>query len=196
MRLKDKIAMVTGAGAGIGKATSLLFAREGATVVVADINEKTAAETSGEVEALGRRALTVQADVSRYEEAKKMMEAVLAQLGRVDILVNNAGIGDVRKFTEITEADWDRILSVNLKSVFNCTQPIVRAMIDRRSGRIINLASVAGLTGTPSHVHYSAAKGGVVAFTKALAKEVGQYGVTVNAIAPGMVETGFGGGAP
>ena len=196
MRLKDKIAVITGAGAGIGKATSLLFAREGAAVVVTDINEKTAAETAKEVIALGRRALAIRADVSSYVETRGMVEKVLAQFGTVDILVNNAGIADVKKFIEITENDWDRILSVNLKSVFNCTQAVVSGMIARRSGRIISISSVAGLTGTPTHVHYSAAKGGIVAFTKALAKEVGQYGITVNAVAPGMVETGFGGGAP
>jgi len=196
MRLKDKIAIVTGAGAGIGKATSLLFAGEGAAVVVVDIDEKAASETAEEAKALGRQALAIHTDVSDYAATKAMADQVLAHFGRVDILVNNAGIGDVKKFTEITEADWDRILSVNLKSVFNCTHAVVTGMIERRSGRIISLSSVAGLTGTPSHVHYSAAKGGVVAFTKALAKEVGQYGITVNAIAPGMVETGFGGGAP
>jgi len=196
MRLKDKITIVTGAGAGMGKATSLMFAKEGASVVVNDINGKAARETTMEVEALGRQTLAIQADVSNYAEARDMVQKAMAQFGKVDILVNNAGIGDVKKFIEITENDWDRILSVNLKSVFNCTQAVIKGMIACRSGRIINISSVAGLTGTPTHVHYSAAKGGIVAFTKALAKEVGQYGITVNAVAPGLIETGFGGGAP
>ena len=140
--------------------------------------------------------MAIRADVSNYAEARSMVEKVLTQFGRVDILVNNAGIGDVKQFTEITENDWDRIVAVNLKSVFNCARAVVGGMIARRSGRIISISSVAGLTGTPSHVHYSATKGGIVAFTKALAKEVGQYGITVNAIAPGIVKTGFGRGAP
>ncbi len=198
MKLKDKIAIVTGAGAGMGKATSLMFAREGASVVACDVNEKTVAETAREIEALGRQALAIQADVSNYAETKRMGEKALERFGRVDILINNAGVGDVRKFTEIKESDWDRILGINLKSVFNCTQAVISGMIARRSGRIISISSVAGVTGTAMHVHYSAAKGGIVSFTKALAKEVGQYGITVNAIAPGMIDTQFGGpgGAP
>lgn len=166
-----------------------MIAKEGAAVAVIDINEKTATETAKEIEALGRSALAIGVDVSSYRETKDMAEKVSAEFGRVDILVNNAGISAPKPFIEIAENDWDRMLTVNLKSVFNCTQAVVSKMISCSSGRIINISSTAGLTGTPQHVHYSAAKGGIIAFTKALAKELGQYGITVNAIAPGWIVT-------
>lgn len=192
MRLSGKIALITGTGSGIGKAIALMFAREGADLALNDINEKTAKATAAEVRTLGVRVVMVPADIASFSQAQEMSKKTLAEFKRIDILVNNAGIVDYRAFTEITEETWDRMLTINLKGAFNCTQAVIGDMIARRSGSIVNIASVAGTTGTPYHTHYSAAKAGLIGLTKGLAKEMAQYGIRVNAVAPAVIETPVG----
>jgi 3-oxoacyl-[acyl-carrier protein] reductase len=192
MRLSGKTALITGTGSGIGKAIALMFAREGADLALNDINEKTAKATAEEARTSGVKVVTVPADIASFGQAREMARETLTEFKRIDILVNNAGIVDYRAFTEITEEAWDWMLTINLKGAFNCTQAVIGTMIERRSGAIVNIASVAGTTGTPYHTHYSAAKGGLVGLTKALAKEIAQYGIRVNAVAPAVIETPAG----
>lgn len=192
MRLRGKVALVTGAGSGIGKGVALMFAREGADVAVNDLNVEAAAATAEEVRLLGVKSLPVQADVASPTETQNMVAKAVAELGRIDILVNNAGFGDYKPFIEITEEAWDRMLSVHLKGNFNCTKAVLGDMMARGSGAIVNISSLAGTTGTPFHVHYSAAKGGILGLTKALAKEVARNGIRVNAVAPGWIDTPLG----
>lgn len=192
MRLKGKVALVTGAGSGIGKATALMFGREGANLALNDINEKTVTATAEEVRTFGVKVLTVPADIASFSKAQDMVNKALTEFKRIDILVNNAGIVDYRPFTDITEEVWDRMLAINLKGAFNCIKAVIGDMMARKSGCIVNIASVAGTTGTPYHVHYSAAKAGIVGLTKGLAKEMAQYRIRVNAVAPAVIDTPSG----
>lgn len=190
MRLEDKVAVVTGASRGIGRAIAERLAAEGAQVVV---NYRASAEQAQEVVAIireqGGEAIALQADVSDFQQAHELMRTVIKQLGRIDVLVNNAGTTRDTLLMMMKEADWDLVVDTNLKSVFNCCKAAVRGMVRQRSGRIINITSVAGLAGNPGQTNYAASKAGVVGFTKSLAKEVGSRSITVNAIAPGFVPT-------
>jgi 3-oxoacyl-[acyl-carrier protein] reductase len=190
VRLEDKVAVVTGASRGIGRAIAERLAAEGAQVV---INYRASAEQAQEVVAAireqGGEAIALQADVSDFQQAHELMRTVSKQLGRIDVLVNNAGTTRDTLLMMMKEADWDLVVDTNLKSVFNCCKAAVRGMVRQRSGRIINITSVAGLAGNPGQTNYAASKAGVVGFTKSLAKEVGSRGITVNAIAPGFVPT-------
>jgi len=187
--LKDKVAIVTGAGQGIGRAIALSLAKNGAKVVVTDITDKRF-EVVKQIKAMGSQGLAVKCDVSKKEEVERMVKEVLEKFGRIDILVNNAGIYYPKPFTEMTEQDLDRVLNVNLKGVFFCTKATLPKMIEQRYGKIINISSVAGpVAGFALHVHYSASKAAIVGFTRSLALEVAQYGINVNAVAPGAVET-------
>jgi 3-oxoacyl-[acyl-carrier protein] reductase len=189
MKLKDKVAIVTGSGQGIGREIALTFAKEGAKVVVSDITEKIH-EVVKEIEALGSQALAVKCDVSKLSDAEKMVKETVKKFGRVDILVNNAGIFPFKPFTEMSEADWDKVLNVNLKGTFNCTKAVIPYMIKQKYGKIINISSIAGtVVGFQQLTHYCASKAGIVGFTKALALELAPYGINVNAIAPGPIET-------
>ncbi|MEM7826468.1 MAG: SDR family NAD(P)-dependent oxidoreductase, partial [Candidatus Aenigmatarchaeota archaeon] len=166
MKLKDKVAIVTGAGQGIGREIALALAREGAKVVVTDITGKEE-EVAKEIESLGGEAIALKLDVCSNEDAKRMTEEVLKKFGRIDILVNNAGIYPFKPFVEMEEKDWDKVLDVNLKGTYNCTKAVVPAMIQQRYGKIINISSIAGTTvGFTQLVHYSASKAGMVGFTK------------------------------
>ncbi len=189
MRLVGKVALVTGAAQGIGKAVALLLARNGADIVVSDINLEKAEETAQEVQTLGRKALAVKVDVARLDDVEKMVEAILAQFGRVDILVNNAGIARDKLILRMTEEDWDAVLNINLKGTFNCTKAVVRHMSKQKSGKIVNIASVVGEMGNAGQGNYAASKAGVIGFTKTIAREFAQRGINVNAIAPGYIET-------
>ena len=189
MTLAGKVALVTGAAQGIGKAVALLLARNGADIVVSDINLEKANETAKEVQALGRKALAIKVDVAKLDDVEKMAEAILAQFGQIDILVNNAGIARDKLILRMTEEDWDAVLNINLKGTFNCTKAIVRYMSKQKSGKIVNIASVVGEMGNAGQANYAASKAGVIGFTKTIAREFAQRGLNVNAIAPGYIET-------
>jgi len=189
MVLEGQVAMVTGSGQGIGKAIALRFAREGADIAVVDVNRETAEATGREVRDLGRRAVIKVTDVSDFEAVEATVNGVVEELARLDVLVNNAGIEKRAPFLEITPADWQRQLDVNLSGTFYCTQAAARAMATHRYGRIVNLASVAGLIGPIDLAAYGAAKAGIVGLTRAAALDLADHGITVNAIAPGPIET-------
>jgi 3-oxoacyl-[acyl-carrier protein] reductase len=188
--LKDRVALVTGAGRGIGRAIALGLARDGASVVVSDINLAIAQSVAAEIERDGQ-SLAIETDVSSEAHTQEMVKAALERFGKIDILVNNAGILATGPLLETSVEVWERTHAVNLKGVFLCTKAVLPSMMAQRSGRIINIASVAGKRGGGffGNTCYSSSKGGVIAFTKGAAREAGPYNITVNAIAPAMIET-------
>jgi len=189
--LTDKVAIVTGAAAGIGRATALLLAHAGANVAVADLDLEGAKKVAAEVKALGRRALAIEADVARAADVKTMVETTVQKLGGVDILVNNAGIYPVKPALELEEAEWDQVQDINVKGTFLCSQAAAREMVKQgRGGKIVNLASIDGVYPLlVGFAHYDASKAAVIAFTKSLAKELAPHKINVNAVAPGIVDT-------
>jgi NAD(P)-dependent dehydrogenase (short-subunit alcohol dehydrogenase family) len=187
--LTDKIAVVTGGASGIGRAICLRLAREGCNVAIWDRDTSGAHRVGAEVGEIGRRALAVEVDVSSFSDVERAADRVRRDLGNVSILVNDAGFGEIVTVAQMSEAQWDKMIAVHLKGTFNCTRHLVQGMIDARWGRIVNISSVAGLRGAARFVHYSAAKAGIAGFSKALALELGSSGITVNAIAPGLIET-------
>jgi 3-oxoacyl-[acyl-carrier protein] reductase len=190
MRLAGKVALVTGAQQGIGRSTALALARDGADVAINYLEDRAAAEAAaGEVRRAGRRALAVPGDVSRPADARALVDATVRDLGALDVLVNNAGVFPRVPFLEMTEADWDAVLDVNLKGSFLCAQAAARAMVTAgRGGAIVNLSSSA-VRGVPLGVHYSASKAGVVGLTRAMALALAPHGIRVNAVAPGLTDT-------
>lgn len=190
MSLADKVAIVTGSSRGIGRAIALKLAEAGARVVVNYSNhEAAAAEVVAAIQQDGGQAMAVQADVSKPEDANRLVQSALAVFGHVDILVNNAGITRDALVLRMSEDDWDRVMATNLKGAFLCTKAALRPMVRQRSGRIINVSSVVGLAGNAGQANYAAAKAGLIGFTKAIAKEVGSRGITANAVAPGFIDT-------
>jgi 3-oxoacyl-[acyl-carrier protein] reductase len=192
MRLANKIAIITGGARGIGRAVALGFAQEGASVVIADLRTDQAEQTVGEITASGGQALAVEADVASLADLDRLVAATLDRFGRVDILHNNAGIsGGAGDFFGYTEADWDRILNINLKSAFFLSQKVARVMVDQGGGgRILNTASVAAfVAGARPTIPYDASKAGLRQMTTSMAAFLGKYGITVNAIAPGTIDT-------
>jgi 3-oxoacyl-[acyl-carrier protein] reductase len=187
--LQGQVAIITGAGQGIGKAISLRFAKEGADIGILDINVKTATKTGEEIRQTGRRSVVVEADVSNHDHVRSAIDQVAGKLGHIDILVNNAGIEKRAPFLEITPQDWKRQLDVNLSGTFYCSQAAARHMVKRNYGRIINISSVAGLIGPIDLAAYGAAKAGIVGLTRATALDLADHGITVNSIAPGPIET-------
>jgi NAD(P)-dependent dehydrogenase (short-subunit alcohol dehydrogenase family) len=189
-KLSGKVAVVTGAASGIGRGIAVAFAAEGSDVAVVDIAEQDSAATVlAEISALGRKALFVRCDVSSEDDVSRMAGEVLGRFGRVDILVNNAGIFTQSLLADMPVADWDRVVGVNLRGTFLCTRMLIGQMLERGSGRVINIASQLGQIGGTEVAHYCASKAGVIGLTKALAREVAGSGVLVNAIAPGPIET-------
>jgi 3-oxoacyl-[acyl-carrier protein] reductase len=189
-KLDGKVAVVTGAASGIGRGIAVAFAGEGADIAVVDIAQQDqAASVLAEVTAMGRRAMFVRCDVSQEDDVRAMAGAVLGHFGQVDILVNNAGIFTQALLADMSVADWDLVVGVNLRGTFLCTRMLIGQMLERGSGRIINIASQLGQIGGIEAVHYSASKAGVIGLTKALAREVSANGVLVNAIAPGPILT-------
>ncbi len=192
MDLKDKVAIITGARRGMGKSHALTFAGAGAKVVVSDISQEDCEKVVKEIEEKKGEAIAVKCDVSKKEEVDKMVQAAIEKWGRVDILVNNAGICQFKPFLDLTEEEWDKTININLKGYFLCAQAAAKEMVKQKSGVIINIASVAcGQVGVgfSALAHYSASKGGIIAFTETLAQELAPYNIRVNAVAPGMIET-------
>jgi 3-oxoacyl-[acyl-carrier protein] reductase len=190
MSEQKQTALITGAGHGIGRAIALRLAKEGINIVINYSNsEKEAAELAQEAEKFGARTLLVKADISREEEAAELFEKAMTVSGRLEILVNNAGITRDNLLLRMSEADFDRVIDINLKGSFLCMKKAARIMLKQRYGRIINISSVVGLRGNAGQVNYAASKAGLIGMTKSLAKELASRNITVNALAPGMIET-------
>lgn len=187
---EGKVCIVTGSGRGIGRAIALAFAQEGADVTVnVSRNMDQANEVVEEIEKMGRRAIAVKADVSVREDAVALVKATIDAFGKVDILVNNAGIARPALLNKMTEEEWDKVIEVDLKGVFNCIQAVIPYMIKQRYGKIINISSTSALIGFTGNANYAAAKAGCEALTKTAAKEFAKYGIYVNCVAPGLIET-------
>ncbi len=191
MDVQQQVMLITGSGRGIGRAIALRLAGAGTTIVINDIPAAadTARETAGAVRDKGGQSFVVLGDISKEEDVAAMIERIVAEHGRLDVLVNNAGITRDQLLLRMSLEDWDRVLNVNLKGAFLCVRAVVRHMMKQRSGKIVNIASVAGIVGNAGQANYSAAKGGLIALTKTIAKEVGSRGINVNAIAPGFIDT-------
>jgi len=188
MDLSNRVAIVTGSGQGIGQAIALKLAEAGATVVVNDIGEA-AEKVAKEIRAMNRQSLAILADVSSSTDVTKLVEETVNNYGKVDILVNNAGIARDQLVMRMSDEDWDKVLAVNLKSVFLCTRAALRHMIKQRWGRIISIASIVAVVGNKGQANYASAKAGIIGFTRTIAKEVASRGITANAIAPGFIDT-------
>ena len=190
MRLKDQVALITGGAQGIGRAIAETYAREGAHLALCDVNEQACQATADE---LGKKynvkTHAAKVNVTLIDECEKWVAAVIEKLGRADVLVNNAGITKDNLVMRMSDAEWDAVIAVNLKGVFNCTKAVNRPMFKQRAGRIINIASIVGLMGNAGQINYSATKGGVIAMTKTCAREFASRNVLVNAIAPGFIRT-------
>jgi len=195
--LNDRVAVVTGSSRGIGRAIALKLASLGAKVVVNYRSNKAAAEeTLRLIREAGGEAIVIQADVSLYDDAQRLIRGALDHFGRLDILVNNAGTTRDALLVRMSEEEWDIVINTNLKGVFNCCKAAQRAMLKQRYGRIVNITSVAGLAGNAGQTNYASAKAGIIGFTKSLAKEIGSRNITVNAVAPGYIPTDLSGQLP
>ena len=188
MRLQGKVAIITGAARGIGRETALLFAAEGAKVVICDLLDE-GEEVAEEIRSRGGEAIFYKLDVTDRDAVKRMVDAVVERYGRIDILVNNAGITRDAQFLKMTEEDWDKVIAVNLKGVFNVTQAVAPVMVAQGKGKIVNAASVVALYGNFGQTNYVASKAGVIGMTKVWARELGRKGINVNAVAPGFIQT-------
>ena len=189
MNLQGKVALVTGAGRGIGKVIALDLARAGADLIITNRSKELGDAVKAEIEATGRKCLAFQADVSDVAAVDAMVKEALAEFSKIDILVNNAGITKDNLFMRMSEEDWRSVMSVNLDGMFYVTKAVIRSMVKARAGAIINITSVVGFTGNPGQVNYSSTKSAVMGFTKSLARELGSRGITCNAVAPGFIET-------
>ncbi|WP_347455108.1 3-oxoacyl-[acyl-carrier-protein] reductase [Clostridium novyi] len=188
--LTGKNAIVTGSSRGIGKAIAIKLAELGANIILNYRSDVASVEeVIREIESKGVKIIAIQGDISNFEDAKKIVDEAKEKLGSIDILVNNAGITKDTLLMRMKEEDFDKVIEVNLKGVFNCTKNVVPIMMKQRSGRIINISSVVGLSGNPGQSNYAAAKAGIIGFTKSVAKEIATRGITVNAVAPGFIKT-------
>ena len=189
MLLIDKVAMVTGGARGIGREIALALAGEGAKVCICDVDDQKLEQVTKEIEAAGREALGVKVDVTDLSQVQEMVQKVLDKFSKIDILINNAGITRDNLLLRMREEQWDSVLNVNLKGTFNCTKAVSKPMMKQKGGKIVNIASVIGLMGNAGQSNYAASKGGVISFTKSVAKELASRGINVNAIAPGFIKT-------
>ncbi|MCG8402218.1 MAG: 3-oxoacyl-ACP reductase FabG [Firmicutes bacterium] len=190
MDLKGRVALVTGSSRGIGRAVAIELARRGADLAINySGNAEAAEDTATQVREAGARAMAVKADVAAQEQVDAMIKKILDEMGRLDILVNNAGITRDNLLPRLREDDWDAVMDVNLKGAYNCARGVMRPMLKAKWGRIVNISSVVGLAGNPGQANYAAAKAGLIGFTKSLAREIGSRNITVNAVAPGYIET-------
>ena len=189
MDLKGKVAIVTGGARGIGKSIAIRLASAGANVVVADVLEEIAKSTAEEISQKGIEAISIGVDVSSLSSVEKMVKKSLDKFGRIDILVNNAGVTRDSLIMRMKEEDWDLVLDINLKGAFNCTKVVSPIMMKQRSGKIVNIASIVGISGNAGQANYSASKGGLIALTKTCAKELASRQINVNAVAPGFIQT-------
>ena len=189
MKLSTRVAIVTGSGQGIGREIALALVEHGASVVISDINAASANEVAAEIAANNGKSIAVTADVTAQDEVARLADETISSFGQIDILVNNAGITRDTLLMRMSAADWDQVLTTNLKGAFLCTQAVVRYMIKQRWGRIINIASVVGLIGNSGQANYAAAKAGLIGLTKTTAREFAARGVTANAVAPGYIDT-------
>ena len=188
MNLEGQLALITGAGRGIGKTIALKLSRSGADIAFTDLDPEIEG-LSSEVEALGRKCWAYQVDVTRADLVEEMTSAIVAETGRIDILVNNAGITQDNLMLRMKPEQWSKVIDVNLNGVFLVTRSVLKTMVKQRSGKIISISSVVGFSGNPGQVNYSSTKAALIGFTKSLAREVGQRGVNVNAVAPGFIDT-------
>lgn len=189
MKLEGQVAIVTGGGQGIGRAIAFALAEQGANVVIADINTEVADTAASEIKGAGYKAVAIKANISKSEEVSQLVNKTLDIFHRIDILVNNAGVSEPTPIIELTEEGWDRVINVNLKGPFLCSQAVGKHMIERKRGKIINIASVASQLAHPTQAAYCASKAGLVLLTKTMAAEWGKYNINVNSISPGATET-------
>lgn len=192
MKLKGKVALITGSSRGIGATTAIRMAEEGADIIINypfPAEKDNAEKVVNQIKEMGRKVIMIEADVSKFNDAEKMIETALEEFDRINILVNNAGITRDNLLLRMKEEDWDMVMNINLKGVFNCTKAVLRTMMKQREGKIINLASVVGVMGNAGQANYSASKAGVIGFTKSVAKEVSVRGITANAVAPGFIQS-------
>lgn len=189
MVLNGKVAVVTGAAQGIGKTIAVLFAAKRLSLVLCDINLEAAEETAREIEEKGGNCLALKSDVSNFQDAEKIIKQAVEHFGSLDILINNAGITRDNVLLRMKEEQWDQVMAVNLKGTFNFTRAALKVMMRKKSGKIINIASITGMMGNAGQANYSASKAGVIGFTKAIAREYADRGITVNAVAPGFIAT-------
>ena len=187
MRLEEKVAIITGAGRGIGKAVAIRFAKEGANIVIAEMDLEPANEVVEAIKVSGRQAIAIKTDVGNSEEVDKMVQSAISAFGKIDILVNNAGVSMPAMLHKMSHEQWDSVLNSHLKGTFNCIRSVVNHMIERKTGKIINVVSAAGVKGTIGQINYSAAKAGIIGITKSAARELGRHGINVNAIAPSAI---------
>lgn len=189
MLLRDKVALITGGGRGIGREIALSFAREGANIAICDICDDFLIQLDKELRTLGRETLTFNVDVADFVKIEEMVNKILDKFQKIDILINNAGITRDSLIVRMREADWDRVLGVNLKGAFNTIRAVSKVMLKQRSGKIVNIASIIGIIGNSGQANYAASKAGIIGLTKATARELGVRGINVNAVAPGFIQT-------
>jgi len=189
MRLKDQVALITGSARGIGKEIASVFAKEGAILVISDINAESAQKTADEFAQQGVKAMSVACDVTNMQSVEEMVNKILDKYKRIDILINNAGITKDNLLLRMSEGEWDAVLNTNLKGVFTCTKVVIKHMMKARKGKIISMASIIGITGNAGQANYAASKAGIIGFTKSIAKEFASRGINANAVAPGYIRT-------